>query len=198
MKEFWDYFKNLFKTVEESSPSNPAIHELIVRTPEAKAALQAWRDSLTCRRLFDWLGNQYALWQVLPDDIDDAIDFLDTPSSKGFAVHFHKTGYAKQDATHFFDLLKEKVLSLNYKPQISDTRTYVQKNWVETVERHYLKPKPSFAENSKFNQRFGNVTIELTLRNDAVHNLKFRATSYSDHLYATAEDFEGLMQVVLE
>ncbi|TAK30391.1 MAG: hypothetical protein EPO28_18805 [Saprospiraceae bacterium] len=198
MKNLWSQITGLFKTVEESSSSNPVIHELIERGAEELALYEGWKCSLVCRRLTEWLWHQYGIWQALPGEVDETIDFLDTPSCKGFAVHFHKTNYSRRDARHLFDYLKERVLTLPYRCQISDTRTYSQKDWVETVERHYLKPKPGFAEPSKLNQRFGNVTIELTLRNDAVHNLKFRATSYNDHLYASAEDFKDLMQAVLE
>jgi hypothetical protein len=198
MKDFWSQIRSLFKTAEESSPSNPVIHELIERGPEESALYEVWKIAPVCRSLTEWLWRQYGIWQALPGDVDETIDFLDTPSSKGFAVHFHKTDYSRHDATHLFDYLKERVLTLPYRCQISDTRTYSQKDWVETVERHYLKPRPSRAKNARLNQQFGNVTIELLLHNDAVHNLKFRATSYNDHLYRPAGDFRELMEAVLE
>ncbi len=126
------------------------------------------------------------------------MDFLDTPSSKGFVIHFHKTEFTRPDATYLLDYLKEKVLVLHYKVQLSDTRTYTKNDWVETVERHYLKPRATFEAGSKTNQRFGNVTIELMLRNDLPHQLKFQATTYSDHLFAKADDFKDLMLALLE
>lgn len=197
MKDVWDYLKGLFQKAEESSPSNPYLHELIERTEAEKAAFEIWKGSLSQRRMLDWLNDQYAIWQVLPDDIDPAIDFLNTPSSKGFVVHLTKKEYHREDSTHLFDYLREQVLALNYKPQLSDTRTWAGKSWVERVERHYLKPRPAWATEKKFNQGFGNVTIELSFRNDVPHHLKFSATSYNDHLYAGAGDFKELMQAVL-
>lgn len=197
MADIWDYFKNLFKKAEESSPSQPLIHEMISRTPEEKEGFERWKQSLMCRRMLGWLSDQYAVFKVAPDDIDEALDFLDVPSSKGFVVHFYKTHYNRQEVTHLFDYLKEKVRSLDYRTQISDTRTYNRANWVETVERHYLKPKPNRDEDGLFRQKFGNVTIELLLRDDKVHNLKFRATHYKDHLFAEVEDFNQLMQGIL-
>lgn len=150
------------------------------------------------RRLVDWLSEQYAISRVLPNDIDDGFDFLDTPSSKGFVIHFYKTNYTLREATHFFDYLKEKVLQLEYWPQISDTRTYNRPGWVETVERHYLKPKPDFSNrNSPINQRFGNITIENILRDAQPYYLKFRVNSYNDHLFLQPEDFHELMQALL-
>ena len=40
----------------------------------------------------------------------------------------------------------------------------------------------------------GNITIELVLRNDKPHQLRFRATSYNDRLYAEADAFKELFQ----
>ena len=197
MKEIWSHIKALFQTAEESSPSNPVIHELIERGAEEIVLYEAWKNSPACRSLTGWLWSQYGIWQTLPGEIGETIDFLDTPSSKGFAVHFYKMEYSRHDATYLFDYLKERVLTLPYRCQISDTRTYSQKDWVETVERHHLKPRPSHAKGELFNQQFGNITIELLLRNDAVYNLKFSATSYNDHLYRPAGDFGDLMEAML-
>lgn len=186
---------------EQSSPSQPLIHELIQRTDKEKEDYQQWKQTLVLRRLMDWLKDQFAIYQINPESIDEGLDFLNTPSSKGFVVHFNKTRYSKRDVTHFFDFLKEKVLHQGYRTQISDTRSYNRANWAETVQRHYLKPGPTFnnslKENGKFNQKYGNVMIELELRNDKVHNLRFRATSYQDRIFEKADDFKGLMQQLM-
>ena len=194
----WDFFKKFFKEAEQSSGSNPVVHELIERSSAEKEALENWKGSLTCRRIFDFLADQYAMSRSMPEGVDRAITFLDTPSSKGFAFHYELTEYNRTDATHFFDLLKEKVLTLDYRPQMSDTRTWPEKDWVQTVERHYLKPRQRWAEEKKIDQQFGNITIELTLRNDHPFKLTFRATHYSDRLYAPADDFGELMNVLLD
>ncbi len=208
MQELWSYFKNLFNQAESSSPSEPLIHEMIERSEAEREDYDQWKNQLVCRRLQDWLNNQYAIYCVAPDDIDEALDFLDTPSSKGFVVHFFKTRYSERDIQHFFDYLKEQVLALNYRTQISDLRTYQRPDWVETVQRHYLKPRPPFMRKDvelkasglpleRFDQRFGNVMIEMDMRNERPHYLKFRATSYKDHLFTEAEEFRDLMQAIL-
>ena len=201
MDNIWDYFKNLFHKAEQSSPSQPVIHEMISRTPEEQEDYQHWKNTMVCRRLMDWLNSQYAIYRVAPRDIDEAVDFLDTPSSKGFVIHFNKTRYSKRDVTHFFDFLKEQVLALDYRSQISDLRTYNRPSWVETVERHYLKPSPRIRtepeKDGRFLQKYGNIMIEMELRNDQVFNLRFRATSYKDSLFKEAREFEELMQGIM-
>ena len=197
MPDFWNYIKNIFQTAEESSSSAPLIHELIQRSEEEKADYQHWINTLVRRQLTDWLLDQYAIYQVLPDDVSETIDFLNTPSSKGFVIHFNKTQYSLRDVTHFFDLLKEQVRQLNYRTQISDSRTYHRPNWVETIHRHYLKPRSQFSADKKMDQAYGNIMIEMELRNEKVYNLRFRATSYQDRLFNDALAFKDLMQAVL-
>jgi len=197
MADLWDRLRNLFRSVEESSPSNPAVHELIRRSDDEQQDYSFWKDTLVRRRLQNWLSDQYALFLVTPDDVDDALDFLDTPSSKGFVVYFFKTQYSQRDVQHFFDYLKERVLDLGYRTQISDTRTFSRPKWVETVERHYLKPPSQGRTEGKFYQEFGNITIENHLRDEQVHYLKFRATIYKDHQFHEAKTFQQLMQEVL-
>jgi hypothetical protein len=197
MAEIWDYFKGLFKKAEISSPSRPLIHEMIERSEEEKTDYEYWKNTLVCRRLKNWLNEQYVLFQVEPQRIDEAIDFLDTPSSQGFVVHFSKTRYSRRDVVHFFDYLKEQVLQINYRTQISDARSYERPQWVESVQRHYLKPRPAQTEGGLFDQQFGNVMIELTFRNDHIHNLKFRATSYRDYQYTEVLEFRDLVKKIL-
>ncbi len=196
--DIWDKFKDFFQQAEESSPSKPLIHEMIERTAEQKKDYEFWKTAFVCKRLQKWLSDQYAIFQALPDDTDEAMDFLDTPSSKGFVIHFYKTEYSERDVTYLFDLFKEKVLNLDYRTQISDRREFNRSNWVEKIERHYLKPKPDYMKTEKFNQGFGNITIELVFRNDKSHQLKLRATVYKDHLFKDAESFQSLMQGILE
>lgn len=196
--DIWDKFKDFFQQAEESSPSKPLIHEMIERTAEQKKDYEFWKTAFVCKRLQKWLSDQYAIFQALPDDTDEAMDFLDTPSSKGFVIHFHKTEYSERDVTYLFDLFKEKVLNLDYRTQISDRREFNRPNWVEKIERHYLKPKPDYMKTEKFNQGFGNITIELVFRDDKPHQLKLRATVYKDHLFKDAESFQSLMQSILE
>ena len=201
MDSLWNYFKNLFNKAEESSPSQPLIHEMISRTEAEREDYKRWKNTIVCQRLMDWLNSQYAIFSAAPKDTDEAVDFLDTPSSKGFVIHFHQTGYSKRDATHFFDFLKEQVLALEYRSQISDLRTYNRSGWVETIERHYLKPGPRIRkepqDDGRFLQKYGNIMIELELRNDQVFNLRFRATSYKDSLFKEAREFEELMQGIM-
>lgn len=195
--QVWDFFKNFFQEAEQSSASQPIFRGQLERSPEENIAFETWEGDLVNRRIIGFLAEGYATYQSSPSHVDRALTFLNTPSSKGFAIHFSQTDYSLQDAKHLLDLLKQKVQALNYRSQHSDSRTWSEKDWVQTVERYYLKPRQTWAEGQKIDQRFGNITIELTLRNDPPHLLTFRATSYADRLYAEPADFHELMQALL-
>jgi len=193
---FWEQIKKIFQSAEDSKPYQPVVREAISRTESELTDYEQWKNTLAKRRLLDWLQAEYVNFLVNPKHVDASLDFLKTRSSNGFVIHFHKTQYPLRDVTHFFDYLKERVLLLGYRKYTSDTRTYNRPNWVETINRHYLKPSINFgrAQGEKVNQRFGNITIEVLFRDEKVYNLKFSATSYSDYKYEPADDFDGLMQ----
>lgn len=198
MTNAWEYFKNFFREAEQSSASRPIFNEILERSPAEQLDQQAWIGSLPCRRLLGLLAEQYAISASNPASVDASLTFLQTPSTNGFAIHFDRLDFGKNDASNFFDLLKEKVLALNYRSSHSDNRSWSEGDWIKTVQRYYLKPRQDWAsEVRKIDQRFGNITIELNHRNDQPYLLTFRATSYSDHLYAPPSDFHELMQALL-
>lgn len=197
MSNFWKRLFQLEKAVSESSPSQPAVHELIQRDQAFVQEYEQWKTSYILRRLLDDIRDAYLGYQATPRRKVPHIDFLDIPSSKGFIFHFHATNYSQQEATFLFDYFKERIKAINYRTQISDTRTYARNNWVETVERHYLKPRLEIIEGQLMDQQYGNITIELEIRDDAVHHLRLRATHYQDRNFVPVRDFGTLMQFLM-
>lgn len=199
--DIWEYFKSLFKKEQESAPGRPYLREAMTRSAADHADLAHWKRTRARERMLTAIHEAYADYLIAPDQQTQAIDFLNTPSSKGFVWHFSDTHDNAQDFRHLFDYLRERVLALGYVAQMSDVRTYQRTHWVETVERHYLKPRPQFAtdENGQMKaiQRFGNISVELLLRNERIANLKLRVNSYHDHKFESAERFPDLMRHLL-
>jgi len=191
---FWNQIKNIFTQAEQSSASAPTIHELIERTDQELADYEHWKTTTAPSRLLDWLNNQYSREN---DGLstDETIGFLDSRSSKGFVIYFREMNYSREEITHFFHYLKERVLALNYRSDISDRRIFPRNDWVETQERHYLKPKVDYND-AVMDQAFGNIMIEFELRDGAPNNLRLRATVYSDSLYKAKGSFGGLIMAL--
>lgn len=201
--DLWQYMKDLFKAEQESNPKKPFIQEPLERDEVAVQSYDLWKRTLAKQRFLDWLNIQYATF-VMSDEtaIDTAIDFLNTPSAKGFVIHFDEQMHNRGDFIHLFDYLQERVLEMNYKKYMSDIRTYNKtrndNTWVETIQRHYLKPRFKVLEDNTFDQRFGNIKIELFYRNDRIRNLQFSATRYSDRSYTEGNTFNDLMRELLQ
>ncbi len=205
----WDQLKSIFQSAEESQPSSPAIHEVLSRHKDETEAFARWRDGLVCRRLLDWLSDQYALFLTEPNRVDSGLDFLSTKSQKGFVIHFNDTQYSLKEAEFFQLYLRERVLTQAYRTQVADARTYSKAGATERTDRYYLKPRPSWSHPDgpdvamdghtadQHDQQFGNVMIELVVRNDKPHQLRFSAAIYHDRVYKDATGFGALMDIVL-
>lgn len=188
---FWSRIVNIFQQAEASSITAPTIHEIIERSPEEQAAYAQWLRTEGSQRILRWLMEQFALFRD-GRRLDEAIGFLDTDSSRGFVIYLHQLHYSREEMTFFFDYLKSRVQQLDYRSDISDRRIFPRRDWIETRERHYLKPRIDLTE-VPINQRFGNITVEFELRDDIPHNLRLRATFYQDTLYQEANSFRALM-----
>lgn len=192
--DLWNKVLDLFKESEQSSSTEPVLHELIERSPEEGVFYEKWVGSMSRRWLLDWVLAEYKIYCNNPGDQTSSIDFLNTPSCKGFVIHFKDMNYKTGNVIHFFDYLKAQVKSTGYKSYMSDVRVYNRAHWVETVQRHYLKPPPSFMTDQLYVQRYGNITIELKLRDEELIHLRFNATRYNDRQYQSAEPFKQLME----
>jgi len=194
MDGLWEKVVKLFQSAEESSAQQPVIHELIQRSSADEMAYDNFKGNHVHSGLLDWIQEQFKVSEQKNQELDGGIHFLDLPSSKGFLIDFKNTNYNKSEIISFFDDLKMRVLDFGYKSYVSDTRTYPKFNYVENIERHYLKPRVSAEEmTSGIDQRFGNINIELLSRNDVIWHLKFSATIYEDHLYQKAQTFSELI-----
>ncbi len=199
MNTIWNYVKGLFNTLEESSPSKPYLHETIERTAAEQAAYEKWKLQLGNCEILNWLHTEQVQHSINPAETNDDIEFISTSSLKGFVMKFGKQKFPRTEIIHLFDLLKDRVRELGYTLYMSDLRTYQRNQTIETIQRHYLKPRLRIKDfpAQKLSQQFGNITIQLVERNEKITHLKFNATKYRDHLYQEADAFEDLITALL-
>ena len=197
MPSWWSKIKALLTQSELSTPTRPAIHEVIKRSEEFLQEYEIWKGGPQHKKMLNWISEQYAIYQKKGREQSEHIDFLYTASAKGMAIHLADIEYGIDEARFLMDFFKERIREVHqYRTQVSDTRTYSMKTWVETVERHYLKPRPQYNEAGRIAQGFGNITLLLTLRDDKLYNFKLSATAYQDRLFSVEEQFSDLMRVI--
>ena len=191
--EFWDKIKKMFQEQEQIPSNIPIIHEVIERSSEEQLLFEKWCLSTQRQGFVDWLQGQYDFWLLNPNGKRIGIDFLSTPSSKGFVLFFRELNFSQKECVFIFDFLQSKVLGLNYKPSLSDVRIFNRSKYVEGIHRHYLKPRIKLVSGEKSDQIFGNISVDLISRDDVFVQLKFSATTYNDQNYKRAKAFEVLM-----
>ncbi len=199
--KWWDIIKALREQQNKQSQpekgcAQPISHQLIQRSEEDEAEFLKWKETDCKEKILLYISKNYNTWQTTTCEQCDAIDFLKLPSFRGFVIHFMDLKYDCNEVKYLFDYLKEKVLTLGYKVQVSDERVFEKAKWLEKTERHYLKPVVKIKANEKIEQRFGNINIELKFRDDEPMHLKFAAATYHDCQFKNAEEFQELMKYI--
>ena len=218
-QSWWEQIKRVFAGAEASTAAEPVTHAVLTRHRDRRGDFERWRGGVVAARMQAWLAEAYAHYLRHDAPPSRAVDFLDTPSSKGFVIHFDELQYSLEEAEMLQLLLRERVLTpvpladgaaeKPYRTQVADTRTYARAGATERTDRYYLKPRLVLHEDpaiaaapdghtaDQFGQAFGNILIELVVRNDRPQMLRFSATVYHDRVYQEAESFGRLMDSVL-
>ena len=170
------------------------VHEVIKRSDQEKANFEKWKAGGDAKQ---WLEEFSRAYNYTKLDIQSECNILihQTPYSNGFALDF-KPSFTKAEFQHFFDLLKERVLALNYRPSGSDRRIIQKENHIEIREMHYLKPHPG-KSTVKANQRYGNIMIEHVTFNEKPQYIKLMANIYQDRLFTEALNFDDFVRAML-
>jgi hypothetical protein len=151
-----------------------------IQTHEARIFLQEIYESYEARK-----AGQEGSWPVY---------LLQTPYANGFALHYDAR-MPDDRLRHFFDWLKDRVMTLPYKLANTEHNMYDKGKYVEETERYYLKPRiKQITMDTPMDQQYGNIQIEWVRIDGHPSHLKFVASIYSDRLYTTAKPFEELLQ----
>jgi hypothetical protein len=200
MMDFFDKIIGQVFANKRKHPHLPLIEEPLERN-------EAYRQ-----RYFRWLnqGEQQQLavtvwvaWQQkkLKETSVLAVHLLQQNGSNGLAVTYHPS-IGPDAFQHFFDWLKDRMLQLGYRHYTSDRRIFDRNSYVETIEKHYLKP-PAWSDATGIpptqlcNQQYGNVLIEYIMIDQQPSFIRFMAHYYDDHLYTKALAFDDLVREVL-
>ncbi len=197
MASVWDFLKNLVRKEQDSSSSNPFIHEVIERDSSYEKDYEHWLNSREPGNLSTWILQQFTYFNDQPDWQDGTIVFVDKPTSSGFVIFPREPLWTDRSMLFFFDFLKQVALSEGYQSYLSDKRVYNKGSEVEEVHRHYLKP-PASRKNTDtpVDQLYGNIAIDLVLRNQETYKLQLTAQAYNDRNYAEARPFGQFIQEI--
>ena len=196
MANFWKQVKNWFNEEAESSPTKPFVQEWLERTDEEETDLFSWQLGMSALELNSLVFSEFKAFKESRKNTHKLVYFLKNQSSNGFMFYFNETDYSLRDAQRFMDFLNKKIKENSYKTHVADCKLYTKNNHPERLERFYLKPRIMPPIDGKAQQLFGNILIELVIREEKPRQLKFQATTYTDHKFIEGKSFEELMNLI--
>lgn len=73
----------------------------------------------------------------------------------------------------------------------------MRNDYVEIIERHYLKPKINL-DNIILEQQFGNIIIEFRMIDEKSFDLQLQVHYYSGRNYSEAFPFDDLLSILFK
>jgi hypothetical protein len=191
----WQKFiRDLFsQNVKTPAPAVGEVHELIVRDARYEKAYAAWLDGEGRQEWNERLRCAFNLHRASVDSQDDCIDFLEFRATSGFVMHLQNEEIPAIEASFIMDHLRDLTLKSGYRMSVSDRRT----KGSLVIEKHYLKPPIHRGRCQPINQLYGNITIELTIKQGNPCSLKFIATHYQDRSYLPPLDISALLEEII-
>lgn len=202
MSFFDKIISQLFPQTKEGKKKSthlPMVTSSLSRSKKNIEGYKKWLNSTQQAELINMLSSSYhkRKHDIASNDVQSVI--LNSPYSKGFAFYWNKN-IPQDEFLYFFDWLKDSMVSLGYHCKNSDCRIYDRDNFVETIEKHYLKPAIKYTSPSNgniYNQQYGNILIELKKYNDQPFLLKLQANIYAGRQYSTPYPFDSLATKLL-
>lgn len=189
-----DDLNSLFGTSD--NPSKPFLHEVLQRDAQYNTAFQEWM--LTQR--YDDVKQLLHQYFILNDDtgINTTLERTQHNGSNGVRITYTPAYFEKQELQFMADAWKKILLQQQYKTYISDIRHFLRNDFVEIVERHYMKPKLQITDNPVLDQLYGNVIIENRMINETPFDLHLQVHYYTGRNYSPAISFESLLEILLQ
>lgn len=171
------------------------VKEVVKHTTQQTEKYQEWLLSPASSALIENIRKAYYFKKTnIQSEI--AVHLFQTTAAKGFAISFEHTIFAKNDLLFLIYLWREKILHLGYQEKNAEIQTTDKKNYVERIERYYLKPntKKEVQATQRIDQRYGNLLLEYHWIDQKPSFCKLLATTYSDSLYQPAADYDELIE----
>lgn len=192
------YFDKIWNQLfPKNRPSKlPILEEPLSRSEADKQAYWRWLNEGTYRALLSEVRQGYALKKKQMSGSKLEVHILKSDQSNGIAVTYPEQ-LSALNFQHFFDLLRDRAQNLGYQHYTSGRRVFDRANYIETVDKHYLKPPRQGLKEPPFDQQYGNILIELIWIDRQPSFLRLMAHVYSDHLFDTPRTFDELLEHLL-
>lgn len=189
------YFDKIVnKLFPGKKPSGAAdVHEVLNRSERDQRLYEQWRASSEKKDLLRELAQAYYYKKTnILSEME--VHLFNTAYANGFAVTYHPKIGAKT-FQYLFELFKDKVLEMQYRQVNADRRILDREDYVEIIEKYYLKPAWHHQEGAgeMIDQQYGNIVLEQILINNKPSYIRLLVNIYSDSLYKKASSYDEFM-----
>ncbi|MCS7004978.1 MAG: hypothetical protein NZM38_06590 [Cytophagales bacterium] len=194
------FFDKIIEKIFHSQAEGERISftEPIKRQAHHVRAYNEWRHSKRFQQMLAEILDAYMIKKQKGDN-NLSVHLYESPQANGWAITCSKFDYSPEEYRNFFDYLKEKVLALNYFLQFSERRMTDKGDFVETLEKYYLKPHIPLQDfQQPFHQLYGNITIDYIVVDDTPSYIKFLSTVYNDRYYNKPLPFDELVAYLFD
>jgi hypothetical protein len=194
---FTNFQASILSKPELAETSKPLTRKPLVRTEKETQAYNTWKNTPKLSQMLCYLSEECQKHQSSPRKTHDGIDFYAATSARGFRLHPALTRFSDDNVKFLFAFLKERLVALDYQAVASDTAVFKRGDyWVETIHRYVLKSPNARGCYGDLVGDFGQITIELLLKDDRLCSLRFEATVPDTDLPRPTDDFAHLIQLL--
>jgi len=189
MNSFQDIYNKIF-----GNKSTPINHqEVLVRSEQFYVDYGHWKNSFQLKdRIQSIRDSRLLKLRKIIGEPD--VHILSTTTSSGIAISC-KDQIEITEAKYLLEWFKDEILKLTYKKANADVSLIARDEYVETIEKYYLKP--IIDTEPPYDQQYGNILLELNYLDNQPSFLKILANSYMDRSYKKASPFNDLAEYLL-
>ena len=126
--------------------------------------------------------------------LDEKFHYLHSSGMEGFAIDLKNRGDSFQYWRMVQRALLERLQIIRYVKQYAGIESSKQEDELSANYKYYLKPSYKLNKSLPMNQLYGNISLELILKNDVPFRFKFLSNTYSDRNYKEPMPFEDLIK----
>ncbi len=189
------FFDNIFNKIfsKNDKVGTPAVHEVLKRSERDIKLFNRWKGHAEQEALMREIIQAY-YYKKSGIQSEIIVHLFNSAYANGFAITYLPR-IGEKNFQHLFDYFRDQVLTMNYRLAGSDRMIVDKKDFVETREKHYLKPPTQVeamakTKKNRMDQLYGNISLEYVLINTQPSYIKVLASIYSDSLYKQALDFD--------
>lgn len=192
------YFDKIWSQLfPQSRPSHlPILEEALLRSDTDKQNYWRWLNAGSYHKLLSDVREGYEQKKRNLPGSRLEVHILKSDQSNGIAITYPNHVQAAH-FEHLFDLLRDRTQNLGYQHYTSGRRVFDRAKYIETIDKHYLKPPKQGLKEPPFDQQYGNILIELIWIDRRPSFMRLMAHVYSDHLFGKARTFDELLEHLL-